>query len=108
MHKIPVSIGLGTYLAKKDFGEEDKNQFFLCKKYYRYLMWFTLTSPIACFIVFFLFKAIFHPSKWKADDINNFNWWIAIIIILSAGTFLQVATAHILPSHSHGGDKEDH
>ena len=46
-------------------------------------------------------------SGSKATDLHNLQFWVGILMLISAGSFLYVATIHILPEvyameHDHG------
>jgi zinc transporter 9 len=40
----------------------------------------------------------------KAQDEESLNYWVGLLLIFSAGTFLYVSTMHILPESSKTGD----
>lgn len=96
MHKIPASIGLGTFLQRCSLATLWFN-IYLCS--------FTLTSPVAAMASYGILKAV----EFEQGDSKR---TIGILLLLSAGTFLYVATMHILPSkgghdHSNMGAEED-
>ena len=46
-------------------------------------------------------------TQSKAGDLSTLQFWVGILMLISAGSFLYVATIHILPEvyqmeHSHG------
>jgi solute carrier family 39 (zinc transporter), member 9 len=96
MHKIPAAIGLGTFLQRCDLTTLWFN-IYLCA--------FTLTSPIAALMSYGILSG-------TVDDKGDFKRTIGVLLLISAGTFLYVATMHILPSkgghdHSNNGEKVD-
>jgi zinc transporter 9 len=78
MHKIPASVGLGTFLAKN----VEKSKALV------HLLAFTLASPIANVATFVALKFLL---------IDDLKYWIGVLLMISSGTFLYVATMHILP-----------
>ena len=69
----------------------------------RHLLAFTLSSPVMNIIVFFGLCA----SQSKSTDLAALQFWVGILMLISAGSFLYVATIHILPEvysmeHDHG------
>ena len=51
-------------------------------------------------------------SKKEAGDLDSIRFWVGILMLISAGSFLYVATIHILPevydtSPGHGKVEED-
>ena len=53
-------------------------------------------------------------SKGKSGDEHDLMFWVGILLIISAGSFIYVATIHILPevlggknTHDHMGEKKE-
>ena len=84
LHKIPASIGLGTFLKGKAV---DDIEAFKC------ILAFTLSSPISTIVCYLSLSAIPYTS-----DKLNLPLLLAVLLLISAGTFLYVATIHILPA----------
>lgn len=66
----------------------------------KHLLAFTLTSPIAACVAYFglgLLNVTISEGELM--------FWVAILLLVSAGSFLYVATIHILPEVF--GDKGD-
>lgn len=69
----------------------------------RHLLAFTLSSPVMNVIIFFGLCA----NQSKSTDLAFLQFWVGILMLISAGSFLYVATIHILPEvyamdHDHG------
>lgn len=80
LHKVPATIGLSTFLRHK------KMPF---KNLVHHLLAFTSASPIACLLTFWYLSL--------TGQAKNLKETVAILLLFSAGTFLYVATIHILP-----------
>ena len=78
MHKIPASIGLGTFLARC---ENKTNMLY-------HLLAFTLASPIATIATYVVLQIVL---------VNDIKYKIGLLLMFSSGTFLYVSTMHILP-----------
>lgn len=94
LHKAPASMGFGTFLQHHGCQAKD---------HAKHLLAFTLSSPLMNLIVFFGLCA----SQSKATDLGTLQFWVGILMLISAGSFLYVATIHILPEvyameHAHG------
>jgi len=59
-----------------------------------------------CLLIYFGLDLVISSDELfeHPEEIADFNFYVAVILILSSGTFLFVATMHILPK---GGD-DDH
>mmetsp|Transcript_36641 Transcript_36641/g.35428 ORF Transcript_36641/g.35428 Transcript_36641/m.35428 type:complete len:136 (+) Transcript_36641:1199-1606(+) len=104
MHKTPSALGFGTFLVHEGLST---------LKVTHYLIIFTVTSPAAAFSSYICFTLI---------EIDSFSsqvmFWVGILLLVSAGSFLYVATIHILPEvfcntdihrpHTHHHLPEDH
>ena len=77
LHKGPMAFALTSLLQKQGIPKI---------KVRNHLLIFSLTSPIATFITYLLLSLI----KVQAQ-------WISNILIFSAGTFIYVATLHVIP-----------
>lgn len=85
LHKAPASFGLTTFLASTGMNKRDMTQ---------QLLVFSLAAPIGAFATFFAMDAGIFEYQLKQ---------LAIVMLFSGGTFLFVATAHILPEVMHSG-----
>lgn len=96
LHKAPASFGLVTYLLHEGL-ERGRIK--------KHLLIFSLAAPCAAILTFMLLQA---RGSGSLDTIAA----TGLAMLFSAGTFLYVATVHVLPEvtslgHSHGaaGDK---
>ncbi|TNV79810.1 hypothetical protein FGO68_gene15252 [Halteria grandinella] len=101
LHKAPGAIGFGTYLEHTGL-----SGFALAK----HLLAFTLACPVSSIVTYY-------AMYLQQTQTNGVTFWVGILLIVSAGSFLYVATLHILPevlfdqemshghSHSHGNNK---
>ena len=96
LHKAPASFGLVTFLLHEGL---DRG------KIRKHLLIFSLAAPSAAIVTFVLLQA---RGSGSLDTIAA----TGLAMLFSAGTFLYVATVHVLPEvtslgHSHGpaGDK---
>ena len=84
MHKIPASLGLGTYLQHSG----------LCnKEIFFHLLAFTLTCPLSNILTYIIFRSL----GMQISDQKDLGKAVGILLLFSAGTFLYVSTIHILP-----------
>nr|CAG4644338.1 EOG090X0EEU [Lepidurus arcticus] len=99
LHKAPASFGLVTFLLHEGL---DRNRI------RRHLLIFCLSAPLLAIITYF---GISQKSKEVLTTVNATGF----AMLFSAGTFLYVATVHVLPeialrsgsSHSHLGNQSD-
>lgn len=93
LHKAPAAFGLVTFLLHEGL---DRNRI------RRHLLVFSLSAPLLALLTFF---GIGQEGKETLSSVNA----TGIAMLFSAGTFLYVATVHVLPEltsrsgHSHGG-----
>jgi len=94
LHKAPASFGLVTYLLHEGL-ERGRVR--------KHLLVFSLAAPSAAIITFVMLMA------GGRENLDTFSA-TGIAMLFSAGTFLYVATVHVLPEvtnlghgHSHGG-----
>ena len=94
LHKAPASFGLVTYLLHEGL-ERGRVR--------KHLLVFSLAAPSAAIITFLMLMA------GGRENLDTFSA-TGIAMLFSAGTFLYVATVHVLPEvtnighgHSHGG-----
>jgi len=94
LHKAPASFGLVTYLLHEGL-ERGRVR--------KHLLVFSLAAPSAAITTFLMLQAR------GREDLDTFSA-TGIAMLFSAGTFLYVATVHVLPEvtnlghgHSHGG-----
>lgn len=81
LHKAPAAFGLVSFLMHEGF---DRNRI------RRHLLIFALSAPILAILTYF---GLSQRSKEVLSDINA----TGIAMLFSGGTFLYVATVHILP-----------
>ena len=91
LHKAPASFGLVTYLLHEGLERS---------KIKKHLLIFSLAAPSAAILTFSLLQA---RGSGNLDTIAT----TGLAMLFSAGTFLYVATVHVLPEvtslgHSHG------
>ncbi|KAJ9578248.1 hypothetical protein L9F63_005518 [Diploptera punctata] len=93
LHKAPAAFGLVTFLLHEGL---DRNRI------RRHLLIFSLSAPLLALLTYF---GIGQEGKETLSSVNA----TGIAMLFSAGTFLYVATVHVLPEltsrggHSHGG-----
>ncbi|XP_078483835.1 zinc transporter ZIP9 isoform X1 [Ciona intestinalis] len=89
LHKAPAAFGLVSFLVHE--GLE-------LRKVKRHLFAFSLAAPLLAVLTFLLLN---QKDKQLLEDFNA----TGIAMLFSAGTFLYVATVHVLPevSHSNSG-----
>lgn len=83
LHKLPASIGFGTFLV-----HSGRIGFEVVK----HMLAFTLSAPIATLVIYFGLLAF----GGSANE-QTLMFWCAILLLFSAGSFLYVATIHIMP-----------
>ncbi|KAA0197982.1 hypothetical protein HAZT_HAZT002374 [Hyalella azteca] len=81
LHKAPTAFGLTSYLVKE--GND-------LRRINKLLLVFSFAAPVGAFITYTLVTMLGSPSM--SDSANT-----SIAMLFSAGTFLYVATVHILP-----------
>ena len=59
----------------------------------KHLFTFTASSPLMNLLVFFGLMA----SQSQTTELGTLKFWVGILMLISAGSFLYVATIHILP-----------
>jgi len=94
LHKAPASFGLVTYLLHEGL-ERGRVR--------KHLLIFSLAAPCAAIVTFLLL------TVHGRENLDTFSA-TGVAMLFSAGTFLYVATVHVLPEvtnighgHSHGG-----
>merc|ERR1719158_992035 len=94
LHKAPASFGLVTYLLHEGLERS---------RVRKHLLVFSLAAPCAAIVTFLMLMA------GGRENLDTFSA-TGIAMLFSAGTFLYVATVHVLPEvtnighgHSHGG-----
>nr|CAG4648277.1 EOG090X0EEU [Moina brachiata]SVE93284.1 EOG090X0EEU [Moina brachiata] len=95
LHKAPASFGLVTFLLHDGVDRA---------RIRRYLFFFSIAAPVAAIITFF---GLSQESKETLSSVN----WTGLAMLFSAGTFLYVATVHVLPEilmRSGGGGGHSH
>jgi solute carrier family 39 (zinc transporter), member 9 len=82
LHKAPSAFGLTTFLIKE--GQSKKS-------IRAALLIFSLAAPMAALLTSFCI------SLFGVEDTHSMMFWTGVVLLFSAGTFLYVATIHILP-----------
>lgn len=93
LHKAPAAFGLVTFLMHENYQKH---------KIRKHLLAFSLAAPIATIVTYF---GLSHASKQALSSVNA----TGISMLFSAGTFLYVATVHVLPeivSNHHSSDTD--
>lgn len=93
LHKAPAAFGLVTFLMHENYQRH---------KIRKHLLAFSLAAPIATVVTYF---GLSHASKQALSTVNA----TGMSMLFSAGTFLYVATVHVLPeivSHHHTSDAD--
>ncbi|VDN56064.1 unnamed protein product [Dracunculus medinensis] len=91
LHKAPAAFGLVSFLLVEGF-----ERF----RVRRHLLAFSLAAPITAIVTFYILLLVGQQS-------SSLSFTTGILMLFSGGTFLYVATVHILPellnsnSHSH-------
>jgi len=92
LHKAPASFGLVTYLLHEGLERS---------RIRKHLLVFSLAAPVMAVSTFFIL------TIHGRENLDTFSA-TGVAMLFSAGTFLYVATVHVLPEvtnigHSHGG-----
>lgn len=94
LHKAPAAFGLSTFLLREGMDRQ---------KVKKHLITFALSAPITAVLTFVLL----HPSSSSIRPDGSEDWdtfkATGIAMLFSAGTFLYVATVHVLPEVVGGG-----
>jgi len=92
VHKAPASLGLCTTLLSYS---EPRTRI------RTYLFAFSAAAPLGAFVTYGLVWALGNAA-------SNLQWWAAVALLFSGGTFLYVATViQDVSGHSHGVEMED-
>ncbi|XP_017086961.1 zinc transporter ZIP9 isoform X1 [Drosophila bipectinata] len=90
LHKAPAAFGLVTFLLHEKVDRQ---------RIRRHLALFSLSAPLLTLLTFF---GIGQEQKETLNSVNA----TGIAMLFSAGTFLYVATVHVLPELTQGGIKQ--
>lgn len=85
LHKAPAAFGLTTFLLSENY---ERNRI------RKHLLAFSIAAPVGAILTFY------GLSQAGKDVLTNINA-TGITMLFSAGTFLYVATVHILPDLTH-------
>lgn len=85
LHKAPAAFGLVSFLLHEKIERQ---------RIRRHLMIFSSSAPLLTLLTYF---SIGQEQKKTLDSVNA----TAIAMLFSAGTFLYVATVHVLPELTH-------
>lgn len=94
LHKAPAAFGLVTFLLHEGL---DKHRI------RRHLIAFSLSAPVAAYVTYFcihLSEDSEAPDKSGGSVLKDYNA-TGMAMLFSAGTFLYVATVHVLPEITH-------
>ncbi|CAG8479945.1 9801_t:CDS:1 [Ambispora leptoticha] len=86
LHKAPSAFGLCTILLREGYSH---------KKIRKHVAIFSMSAPLAAVITFMLLQ-----SKAQLNP-NSMQWWTAILLLFSGGTFLYVAM-HVMQNLNNG------
>ena len=86
LHKVPAAFGLSSILLHAGCEK---------RKIKRHLLLFSITAPLASLAVFILLARVYENAV-ISDKMNG------IALLFSAGTFLYVATVHVIPELTQG------
>ena len=94
LHKAPAAFGLVSFLLHEGIEKQ---------RIRKHLAIFSLSAPLLTLLTFF---GIGSEQKETLNSINA----TGIAMLFSAGTFLYVATVHVLPelTHNQGGHSHGH
>ncbi|TPX38147.1 hypothetical protein SmJEL517_g00144 [Synchytrium microbalum] len=111
LHKAPSAFGYVSFLMSEGHTRRSVRQ---------HLLAFSASVPVSAVLTYGLLHSVFAvdntstqppsttPSLASATESNDMSKWTGILLLFSAGTFLYVATVHILPEiyrpvelHSH-------
>lgn len=87
LHKAPAAFGLVSFLLHEGIERQ---------RIRKHLLIFSLSAPLLTLLTYF---GIGNEQKETLDQLNA----TGIAMLFSAGTFLYVATVHVLPELTHGG-----
>uniref|UniRef100_A0A1B0D327 Uncharacterized protein n=1 Tax=Phlebotomus papatasi TaxID=29031 RepID=A0A1B0D327_PHLPP len=86
LHKAPAAFGLVSFLLHEGFDRH---------RIRKHLALFSLSAPLLTLLTYF------GIGQEQKETLNSFNA-TGIAMLFSAGTFLYVATVHVLPELTHG------
>ena len=86
LHKAPAAFGLTSILLHSGCEK---------RKIKRHLLIFSATAPVVSLIIYMILARVYQEAV-ISDKMNG------IALLFSAGTFLYVATVHVMPELSHG------
>lgn len=92
LHKAPASFGLVSFLLHEGINRQTIR---------RHLLIFSCAAPLLTLITYF------GIGQEQKETLNNVNA-TGIAMLFSAGTFLYVATVHVLPELTQGGHSHSH
>lgn len=96
LHKAPAAFGLVSFLLHEGIERQ---------RIRKHLLIFSMSAPLLTLLTYF---GIGNEQKETLESLNA----TGIAMLFSAGTFLYVATVHVLPElthnkgHSHGGHRD--
>lgn len=100
LHKAPETFSISTFLLHENC---------VSTTIYKCMAVLSLVTPIAGVLAYAVLSAM---SSGKDKDTENYRL-LAICLLLSAGSFLYVATMHVMPEvylkthvHDHGHEEE--
>jgi len=92
LHKAPASFGLVSFLLHEGINRQTIR---------KHLLVFSIAAPLLTLVTYF------GIGQEQKETLNNVNA-TGIAMLFSAGTFLYVATVHVLPELTQGGHSHSH
>ncbi len=86
LHKAPASLGLCSFLMKADLPKSTIK---------RHIFSFSISAPLTAILTFFVLTMFLNTDH--GQDMFETSKWSALLLLFSAGTFLYVATVHVIP-----------
>jgi solute carrier family 39 (zinc transporter), member 9 len=102
LHKAPGAIGFGTFLQHAGLASSSIA---------KHLLAFTLACPVTSVVTYEFMTTIYANSLKTINDTSDDHailFWVGILLIISAGSFIYVSTLHILPEVLGTGGSHDH
>ncbi|KAK6014536.1 hypothetical protein OSTOST_20079, partial [Ostertagia ostertagi] len=82
LHKAPAAFGLVSFLLMEGIDVRSAR---------KHLLVFSLAAPFAAIVTFAVVESLGRDSVWSSESSTG------VLMLFSAGTFLFVATVHVLP-----------
>ncbi|KAK6039875.1 hypothetical protein COOONC_22620 [Cooperia oncophora] len=82
LHKAPAAFGLVSFLLMEGIDVRSAR---------KHLLVFSFAAPFAAVVTFAVIESLGRDSLWSSESSTG------VLMLFSAGTFLFVATVHVLP-----------